>query len=237
MPLSQSLSEMLGVNLARLSARVAEACSRCERNPDEIRIVAVTKYARDDWVRALIDRGMNDLGESRPQQLADRSGRFNTTVRWHMIGHLQRNKVRSILPNCHLIHSVDSLRLLERIDRIAGELDVRPRLLLQVNLSRESTKGGFFGEQLMQTLPDVAGFSNVHIAGLMAMAPLTDSVEQTRPVFRGMRELQDRLRRESGDRLHLDELSFGMSRDFEIAIEEGATIIRIGSQLFQGLES
>lgn len=244
------LHEQLRTNLAEVHARMRAACERSGRNPSDVRLVAVTKYAQWDWIRALVDLGQSDLAENRPQQFVERAARLSAEtgahaaevagcerprVNWHLIGHLQRNKVRPVLPLVSLIHSVDSLRLLERIGLIAGELGLRPRVLLEVNVSGETSKDGFSPAELESAWPALAAVSQVEIEGLMTMAAESDDPEAARPVFRELRRLRDRLREASGRAL--PELSMGMSGDFEPAIEEGATLIRIGSRLFEGAPS
>ena len=201
--------------------------------------MAVTKYALWEWVEILVDLGVRRLGESRPQQLIERSERLpaETGVEWHLIGHLQRNKVRPILPRVARIHSVDSLRLLERIEWIAKDSGVSPKVLLEVNVSEEPTKDGFSVPELESRWDDLLQFSRLEITGLMTMAPDTGDDEAARSAFRKLRRLRDELETRSAGRLSLPELSMGMSGDFELAIEEGATHIRVGSGLFAGLEA
>lgn len=227
------LSEQIADNLAAIHSRIARAAQRSGRAADDVRLIAVTKYARLEWVRALIDAGQVLLGESRPQQLIERAAALPAGIEWHLIGHLQRNKVRALLPHAAVIHSVDSLRLAERISDIAGQLSLAPRVLLEVNVSGEASKDGFVPGVLQQQWPALRALPHVQIDGLMTMAPASDDPETARPTFRGLRDLRDALR--SGGPAVLPELSMGMSADFEIAIEEGATLVRVGSALFEGL--
>jgi len=271
-----TLTAQLEANLAVVSGRIAAACARVGREPGEVTLVAVTKYARPDWVRGLVSLGVRDLGESRPQQLAERAAWFDEAVRWHLVGPLQRNKVRKVLalrtrgfsgagvgcpefnfprgvldplttsngklnsghptPSTSpaLIHSVDSPRLLTAIDRIAAEERLQPRVLLEVNVSGDEAKHGFAPEELLQSWDEISAATHVTVAGLMTMAPWDDDPERSRPVFRKLRELRDELR-ERSNATDLRELSMGMSGDYEVAVEEGATLVRIGSRLFEGL--
>ena len=226
---------LLAENLRRVRERMETACARVGRSGGDVTLVAVTKYAELDWVRALVGLGVTDLGESRPQQLVFRAGQLPPDVRWHLIGHLQRNKVESILPAVDRIHSVDSVRLIEAINTGARNLGLRPRLLLEVNVSGEPSKDGFDPAGLLTAWPAISRLESIAVEGLMTMAPLGDHVETARPVFRALRELRDRLVDASGGASLLPDLSMGMSGDFEIAIEEGATLIRVGSGLFEGL--
>jgi pyridoxal phosphate enzyme (YggS family) len=233
-------------NLAQIRAQVEAACRRAGRALDEVRLVAVTKSAEPEWIEALVSLGVHDLGESRPQQLLERAehirrieaihpaARVDSTVRWHLIGHLQRNKIRKVLPVADCLHSIDSLLLATRIDSLSAELGLRPRLLLEVNVSREASKDGFDPEPLAADWTAICALSHVEIVGLMTMAPFSEEPEDSRVTFRRLRELRDRFAALPGA-LPLAELSMGMSGDFEVAIEEGATLIRVGTSLFDGL--
>ena len=227
-------AERLAANYTGVLTRIERACARAGRATNSVRLVAVTKYAKPEWIRGLIELGARDLGESRPQQLVDRVSQFGPDVHWHLIGPLQRNKVRRVLPLVELIHSIDSVRLLDAIDRIAAEENLQPRVLLEVNVSGEATKQGFAPEHLLAAASQLQGLQHVRIEGLMTMAPHTENAEEIRPVFRALRDLRDEL----AGRLKrpLPELSMGMSNDFDIAIQEGATIVRVGSDLFAGLD-
>lgn len=220
----------LAERYAAVRGRIAAACERAGRDPTSVRLVAVTKYASVEQIRELVALGHRDLGENRPQQLLDRAASIDADVRWHLIGTLQRNKARKVLPAASLIHSVDSVRLLETLDRLAEELSLRPRVLLEVNVSGEESKHGLSPEELRAAWPQVAAFPHLDIAGLMTMAPYSDDPESARPVFRELRRLREDLT--AAGPLPLPELSMGMSGDFEVAIEEGATIVRVGSALF-----
>jgi pyridoxal phosphate enzyme (YggS family) len=228
-PLQQRLAE----NLAALRDEMQSACDRAGRSMNDVTLVAVTKYAEPDWVRELAALGVSDLGENRPQQLVERNRQL-PDVRWHLIGHLQRNKVRAVLPCTALIHSVDSWKLLERIGQIAGELGSSAKVLLEVNVSSEASKDGFEAHALLADWRCQPRVENVAVEGLMTMAPLSDDPEQSRPVFRRLRDLRDEMQALRPE-FALSCLSMGMSGDFAIAIEEGATHIRVGSRLFAGL--
>lgn len=233
---SEAIRQIVAGNLERVRECVRGACERSGRRSDEVTLVAVTKYAQIDWVRALLETGTIELGESRPQQLAARAGELPGSVHWHLIGHLQRNKVRMLLPLVTLIHSVDSVRLLEFIDRTGGELGLRPRVLIEVNLTGEAAKQGFAKEELLAGWEQVVGVKNVEVAGLMTMAVYSPDPATARPTFAALRTLRDELRLNSPPHITLPELSMGMSGDFEVGIEEGATLVRVGSALWEGLE-
>lgn len=228
---------ILQANYSRIQERIASACERSARLPGAVRLVAVTKYADWDWVLGLIRLGQHDLAENRPQNLMDRAEKISAPISWHLIGHLQSNKAKRILSVAKWIHSVDSLKLLGTIDRFASELPFRPQVLLEVNVTGETTKDGFDPVELESSIDTLLGFRHVQIQGLMTMAMASNIPETSRPAFRNLRELRDNLQSKSGGGLQLNELSMGMTGDFEIAIEEGATMVRIGSALFQGLTS
>jgi hypothetical protein len=242
------IERVLAGNLRAVEERMAKACRRAGRDQGSVALVAVTKAARPEWIPALVQLGVTQLGENRPQQLAQRAAALRLDAQWHLVGHLQRNKVRLVLPHAAMIHSVDSRRLLEAIDRVAAELKLRPRVLLEVNLSREPQKHGFAPEQLLAEIGALASFRNVSIEGLMTMPAWSEDPQQARPVFRELRALRDLLRERLRDQRPaqrgpheppsppLNELSMGMTADFDVAIEEGATLVRIGTALWQGLK-
>lgn len=223
-------------NLAEIRDRIATAAARSGRSGEQITLVAVTKFVGEAEIRSLVAAGCTILGESRPQRFWEKAASLeDLPIQWHLIGHLQRNKVRRTLPLVHMIQSIDRLELLSAVDSIAAELGVRPPVLLEVNVSQEAAKHGFSQENLPSLLPDLVQFKNVEIRGLMCMAGLEGGLTAARRDFASLRELRDRLRTESSGQVRLDELSMGMSGDFEVAIEEGATMVRIGSALFEGL--
>lgn len=230
---NEQTQNQINDNLAQVRQLMSSACERVGRDISSVTLVAVTKYAQPVWVKALYQAGMKDFGENRPQQLVARRPQFAPDIRWHLIGQLQRNKVRPTLQNCDIIHSVDSIRLLDRIELIASELDVKPTVLLEVNVSGEASKAGFTPNDLMQSLDKFNQLKHLSIKGLMTMAPIVSTPEDARPTFAGLRKLKQQLTDEG---IALSELSMGMSGDFEIAIEEGATLIRVGSRLYKGCE-
>lgn len=230
------LETQVADNYHRVRERIAAAAQRAGRNANEIMLVAVTKYAELDWVRALLALGVHELGENRPQQFAARAKELAAhDVHWHLIGHLQRNKVKLVLPLVTLIHSVDSIRLAQEIDETAGKLGLRPRVLIELNLSGEEAKHGFRRRELAEAWQSLVGLERLQIDGLMTMAAYSDNPEDARPAFSSLREFRDELRRVSPKEMPLPHLSMGMTGDFEVAIEEGATLVRVGSALWQGL--
>jgi pyridoxal phosphate enzyme (YggS family) len=226
-------------NVARVRERMAAAATRAARNANEILLVGVTKFVELDLIRLLAaETGVTHLGESRPQDLWRKVEALGDSgVTWHLIGHLQRNKVRRTLalPWRAIIHSADSMRLLEEIDRESAAIDRPVDVLLEVNVSGEAAKHGFRPDEVAPLLPRIAELRNVYVVGLMTMASLEGGGAQARRDFAALRELRDRLIPDCPERIMLKELSMGMSGDFAIAIEEGATMVRVGSALFEGL--
>jgi pyridoxal phosphate enzyme (YggS family) len=232
-------------NLRRVRERVARAAESCGRCADEITLVGATKYVGTREATELLVAGCVDLGESRPQELWSKAGELasaggTSRPRWHLIGHLQRNKIRRTLPLVALIHSVDSLRLLAAIDaearalaEIGDNISSPIRLLLEVNTSGDTAKHGLAPDEVEPLLAAAPQFPHVAVCGLMTMAALEGGPTVAARNFAALRELRDRLRQLAPDVVHLDELSMGMSGDFEIAVCEGATIVRVGSLLWE----
>lgn len=228
------LARMIADNLARVRGRIAEAAARAGRQPDAVKLVAVTKYVDEHDVRALVEAGCTTLGENRPQQLCLKAEALrDLPIDWHIIGHLQRNKVRRILPLVVMIESVDSARLMAAIDRIAGELGRRVPVLLEVNVSGEAQKHGLAPDELDPLVETLDAYAHVEVRGLMTMASLAGETDTARANFAALRQLRDRIRADCPQGVNLTELSMGMSGDFEQAVEQGATIVRIGSALYE----
>ncbi len=227
------IARRIAENVARVREQIADAAGRSGRTADRITLVAVTKYVSADMVRPLAAAGCADLGESRPQQLWEKAAALaDLPVRWHMIGHLQRNKIRRTLPLAAMIHSIDSVRLLSAIEE---EQAPPVPVLLEVNISGEEAKHGFQPEAIEPLLAELAAYRRVAVRGLMCMAGLEGGLDAARRDFAALRALRDRLRPRCPPGMAMDELSMGMSGDFEAAIEEGATLVRIGSALFEGV--
>ncbi len=231
-------------NLQRIRDNIAAAAARARRDPAGITLVAVTKAVGIDEIKNLIDLGVADLGENRAQQLTARADEITAwlarrrnepqpAVRWHMIGHLQRNKVRSVLGVASMIHSVDSLRLIEEIDRRAEAAGMVADVLLEVNCSQEPQKFGLAVGAATSLVEQMATMKNLRPIGLMTMAAISTDPEKARPTFARLRELFDDMRREGIGGKDFQHLSMGMTQDYEAAVEEGATILRIGTALFE----
>jgi PLP dependent protein len=231
-------TERIRHNLEKVQRLIAEAALRSGRMADAVRLVAVTKRSASESIRALVACGARDLGENYPQELwskIDALADLDVPVRWHLIGHLQSNKVKKTLSKVRIIHSVDSLDLLRTLDKSATGLSDPPAVCLQVNTSGEPSKHGWTGDQILSDATSIADCRTIPIVGLMTMAALGTTAEEARSSFIRLRELREELRQRTD--FPLVELSMGMSNDFEVAIEEGATLVRVGSALFEGVES
>jgi pyridoxal phosphate enzyme (YggS family) len=239
----------LSDNLKRVRERIASACDRRGRRVEDVRLVAVTKTVEVDVIRAVMEMGITDLGESRVQELVKRAGMIDEHLsrkrvmnepapaepRWHMVGHLQRNKVRAVLPWVDMIHSLDTLRLAEEISAEAARQGRTVPLLIEVNVSGEKTKYGIAVGAVPHFIANISNLPGISIVGLMTMAPLSENPEDARPYFARLREVFEDVRAEGLAGKAFRELSMGMSNDFEVAIEEGATMVRVGTALFEGI--
>jgi len=230
-------------NLASIRGQIAEAARRVGRDAAEVTLVGVTKYVDAPLTAALVAAGCTELGESRPQQLwakaeALKEATAERPVHWHLVGHLQRNKIRRTLPLVRLIHSVDSIRLLDALEAQSVELPRPVDVLLEVNVSGEGAKHGLPPQDVAAVLEHCGGLSRVRVRGLMTMAGQTGDpgayLTQARRQFASLRQLREALRGACPPGTDLKELSMGMSGDFQVAVEEGATMVRIGSSLFEG---
>ena len=229
-------AEIITNNVAVVRDRIANAAGRSGRDLRSIKLVAVTKYVDPSRVRDLITAGVDTLGESRPQELWTKAKVLtDVDVDWHLVGHLQRNKIRRTLPWVRLIHSVDSVRLAEAISEEAGRSGRQARVLLEVNVSGDASKHGFAPDELPAKLGRISDLDHLDVRGLMTMAHREGGPEAARRDFAQLRELRDRLAADLPVKMSLGELSMGMSGDFEEAIAEGATLVRVGSALFENL--
>jgi pyridoxal phosphate enzyme (YggS family) len=223
---------ILAERITELRGRIEAACRRSGRDSKEVTLVAVTKTVSADTAAIAAELGLLDLGESRPQELWKKAAAV-PAAQWHLIGHLQRNKLDRTVPLVTLLHSVDSERLLEALAAFGAKRGSPVSVLLEVNCSREAAKGGFSPEALPALSDKLKSLAGITLRGLMTMAAYSENPEDARPTFAELRRLRDDLRSRSG--LALPDLSMGMSGDFEVAIEEGATLVRIGTTLFEGL--
>jgi len=220
----------LADNLRTVLASIAAAATRAGREPGSVRLVAVTKTWPAETVREIVEAGQRALGENKVQELLGKVPELPAEVEWHLIGHLQQNKTRKILPHCALIHSVDSADLARQVSRLAGELGITAKILLQVNVANDDAKFGFPVSEVHACFGELIALPHLEIRGLMTVPPYDDDLEKVRPHFKKLRDLRDELT--AAHQCELPELSMGMSHDFALAIEEGATLVRIGSSIF-----
>ncbi|MEK7450033.1 MAG: YggS family pyridoxal phosphate-dependent enzyme [Planctomycetota bacterium] len=233
----EGVSKQLRQNLAKIKNRIRQAAERSNRNPDEIKLIAVTKTVEPPVIESLYSSGITEVGENRVQSAEQKIPLSPSGLIWHMIGHLQTNKVKKALRLFDTIHSLDNLLLAETINKYAGELNKRIKVFIQVNTSGEISKFGVNHLEAVNFYDRVAALPYLQIQGLMTMAPFTDNPDVIRPCFIKLRELLNRLQeRIPADRSpEFKYLSMGMSQDFEIAVEEGAHVLRIGTALFKGI--
>ncbi len=217
-------------NLITVQSKLSAAAQRSGRKAEEVELVAVTKTFPVEDIREAMDAGLRLFGENRVQELLSKQPSLPSSVRWHLIGHLQSNKVRKILPAVEMIHSVDSLDLAQDINRIAADLGQYPKIYLEVNVAAEASKHGFAPDKLEAGLETLLGLERLEIQGLMCIPPAGEEPEDSRKYFAFLREFRDKLEKAAG--APIPGLSMGMSGDYEIAVEEGATIVRVGSALF-----
>jgi len=216
--------------LEEIRSRIARAAIRAGRSPADIVLLAVSKTFPPEAIAELFAAGQASFAESRQQEADAKLPMLHSGIDWHFIGHLQRNKVRKVLESFATLHSIDSLRLATHVSAVAGDLGLRPAIYLQVNIAAEASKHGFSPDELRGTINELTQLPNLLVRGLMAIPPDEESPEDARRWFAALRLLRDELKAQSG--AELADLSMGMSGDFEIAIEEGATIVRVGSALF-----
>jgi PLP dependent protein len=217
-------------NLKRVREQIGQAAAKAGRDVKDVELVAITKTHPAEKVREAVEAGQTLFGESRVQEARAKIPESSSNIRWHFVGHLQKNKVRQALPLFEMIHSVDSLALAQDINRIAEEEGLYPRVLLEVNVAGEGSKFGFAADQLRQQMEALLGLPRLSIEGLMCIPPLAVQSEDSRKSFVQVRELRDSLETEFN--MKLPELSMGMTQDFPIGVEEGATLVRVGTAIF-----
>lgn len=225
------MGETLQERIQQVQANIRAAASRSGRDPASVTLVAVTKQVPPEMVREAMRAGLFCFGESRVEEAAEKIPLCPDAV-WHLVGHLQGRKIKTALPLFRLIHSVDSLKLMERIDAQAAVAQLQIPVLLEVNVSGEKTKYGFDEKTLLEILPQMEKFPHLRVEGLMTLAPLHPDPESSRPFFRRLRDQAEAIDKKGWSGIKMRHLSMGMSQDYEVAIEEGATLVRIGRALF-----
>jgi pyridoxal phosphate enzyme (YggS family) len=217
-------------NLKSVRAQIAKAAKKSGRSIDDVDLVAISKTHAAEKVREAIEAGQSLFGESRVQEARGKIPELPSNIRWHFVGHLQKNKIRHSLPLFELIHSVDSLALAQDTNRIAEEEGLHPRVLLEVNVAGEGSKFGFAPEKLRQEMESLLSLPRLSILGLMTIPPIAEEAEASRRYFVELRELRDQLQTEF--KVDLAQLSMGMTQDYAVAVEEGATLVRVGTAIF-----
>ncbi|MDO4325584.1 MAG: YggS family pyridoxal phosphate-dependent enzyme [bacterium] len=223
--------EKIRENIEQVKQNMREACARAGRKEDDVTLIAVSKTKPLSMVEEAISCGQMDFGENKVQEILEKQP-VHPDRRWHMIGHLQRNKVKQVIDKVELIHSVDSVRLAEQIEEEAKKRGIEVKILLEVNVAREESKFGFFLEELMDAVETIAKLPHVHIQGLMTIAPFVENPEENRLVFRKLREVCIDIQQKNIDNVTMSVLSMGMTGDYQVAIEEGSTMIRVGTGIF-----
>ena len=223
---------MIKENLQSVQDNIKEICRKCGRNPEDVTLIAVSKTKPNEMLMEAYDSGIREFGENYVQELSDKIETLPDDINWHMIGHLQRNKVKYIVGKVAMIHSVDSLRLAEAIDNESSKKGVKTDILVEVNAANEENKFGVTLEEAEDFIRQLSHFDNIVVRGLMTSAPLVDYPEKNRVFFRQLRQLLVDINAKNIDNIHMDVLSMGMTNDYDIAIEEGATHVRVGTAIF-----
>jgi pyridoxal phosphate enzyme (YggS family) len=223
---------MLKENLAQVEKNIRIACEKSGRDRSEVTLIAVGKTKPADMLRTVYDCGIRDFGENKVQEMCDKMEVLPDDIRWHMIGHLQTNKVKYIVGKTALIHSVDSVHLAKEIERQAEKADVTVPILIEVNIAEEESKFGIHREEAIAMVKEIAAFDHLRIRGLMTIAPYVENPEENRTFFREIWQLSVDIRNQNIDNVCMDVLSMGMTGDYMVAIEEGATLVRVGTGIF-----
>lgn len=222
----------IAANIAAIRQRIAAAAARAGRNPEDIRLMAVSKTVEPERIRQAMAAGMTLFGENYVQEAREKIPGIGHGVEWHMIGHLQTNKVKYVVNLFDWVHSVDRLELAQELHKRAGQHTRKLNVLMEVNVSGEASKNGAHPEQVLGLARSISLLPNLIVRGLMTMPPYSEDPENSRPYFQALRKLQQEITRAAIPGIRMDELSMGMTDDFEVAIEEGATIIRVGRAIF-----
>lgn len=226
------METMLCENLKKVEDNVDAACREAGRSRDEVTLIAVSKTKPVEMLSTIYNQGIRDFGENKVQEMCDKMEQLPSDIRWHMIGHLQTNKVKYIVGHTTLIHSVDSLHLAKEIEKQAEKKNVTVDILVEVNIAEEESKFGIHKEETYELVRQIAALPHVHICGLMTIAPYVENPEDNRMYFRGIRQLSVDIAEKNIDNVDMDVLSMGMTGDYMVAIEEGATMVRVGTGIF-----
>lgn len=223
---------MLRENLEQVEEVISQACRDSGRARGDVTLIAVSKTKPAETLQEAYDLGVRVFGENKVQELTEKYEVLPDDIQWHLIGHLQRNKVKYIIDKAVLIHSVDSLRLAETIEKEAAKRDLTAKILIEVNVAKEESKFGVFPEDLEELVLKISEFPHVRIEGLMTIAPFVENPEENRPIFKHLRKLSVDIAKKNIDNVNMSVLSMGMTNDYRVAIEEGATMVRVGTGIF-----
>lgn len=223
---------MIKENLTEVDARITNACQRSGRDRSEVTLISVSKTKPVEMLQKAYDFGSRDFGENKPQEIKEKYPQLPNDIRWHMIGHLQRNKIKYIIDKVCMIHSVDSLRLAEAIDDEAKKHGLVMPILIEVNVAEEESKFGVHLDEAEALIRQISKLSNIQVQGLMTIAPFTENAEDNRIYFRKLRNLYVDIKDKNIDNVNMCNLSMGMTGDYEVAVEEGATMVRVGTGIF-----
>ena len=219
-------------HLNEVRENIQKACEKAGRSPQEVTLIAVSKTKPLFMLEEAYEAGARDFGENKVQEILEKHPKMPEDARFHMIGHLQRNKVKQVRPHAVLIHSVDSYRLAEQISQEAGKLGITAKILLEVNVAKEESKFGMMPEDVEEMAGQIAALPHLQIEGLMTIAPFVDDPEKNRPVFRKLYQLSVDIKKKNIDNVNMGVLSMGMTGDYQVAVEEGSTMIRVGTGIF-----
>lgn len=219
-------------NLENIIHNIDQAARKSGRTLEDINLIAVTKTIDVDRIKYIYEKGFRSFGENRVQELNDKYNEFDEDVNWHLIGHLQRNKVRDIIDKVKLIHSVDSIRLMKEINRQASKINRKMPILIQVNVAEEESKFGIKIDQVERFIQEATHYENILVQGLMTIAPYQEDTEKIRPIFTKLKETYDTIKKKEDKTIKMQYLSMGMTNDYTIAIEEGSNMVRIGTGIF-----
>ena len=223
---------MLKDNLKQVEDKIAKACARAGRDRSEVTLIAVSKTKPVEMLQEIYDEGVRTFGENKVQEICEKYEQLPSDIEWHMIGHLQRNKVKQVIDKAALIHSVDSYRLAQEISVQAQKKNICMPILVEVNIAQEESKFGISADDTVQLVEEIAALPNLEIKGLMTIAPFVTDPEENRTYFRQIKQLSVDIKNKNIDNVSMDVLSMGMTGDYEVAIEEGATMVRVGTGIF-----
>lgn len=224
--------EIIENNIGNVLSNIKEACKKSDRNPNDVKLIAVTKTIDVERINAVLETGIGDIGENKVQEIMEKYDKIEYNPQWHLIGHLQTNKVKYIIDKVDLIHSLDSLRLAEEINKRAKKINRIMDVLIQINIADDDAKFGIEYNDINEFIKEIASFDNIRVQGLMSIVPYASNPEEVRPYFRKMKEIFDGLKDSNYENVDMNYLSMGMTNDYVVAIEEGSNMVRVGTGIF-----